>query len=201
MSRYLGPKVRLTRRLGVPIADLPKHTKFGENLTPPGMHGMKRVQRLSEYGVRAREKQRMKAHYSVLEKQFRRYMAAAKKAKGNTAVTLQQLLETRLDNVVRRLGVVRSIWAARQLVSHGHVKLNGKKVDIPSCAVNPNDTITFKEKCHKLLRENMESLAGHNTPAWLEFNPAQLEAKMVAVPVPEQIPFEVDTNKIIEFYR
>ena len=90
-----------------------------------------RTQRLSEYGVRACEKQRMKAHYSVLEKQFRRYMAAAKKAKGNTAVTLQQLLETRLDNVVRRLGVVRSIWAARQLVSHGHVKLNGKKVDIP----------------------------------------------------------------------
>jgi small subunit ribosomal protein S4 len=200
MSRYLGPKVRLSRRLGVPIADLPKHTKFGENLTPPGMHGM-RTQRLSEYGVRAREKQRMKAHYHVLEKQFRRYMAAAKKAKGNTAVTLQQLLETRLDNVVRRLGVVRSIWAARQLVSHGHVKLNGKKVDIPSCAVKPGDTITFKDKCHKLLRESMESLAGHNTPAWLEFNPAQLEAKMVAVPVPEQIPFEIDVNKIIEFYR
>ena len=200
MSRYLGPKVRLSRRLGVPIADLPKHTKFGDNLTPPGMHGM-RTQRLSEYGIRAREKQRMKAHYSVLEKQFRRYMAAAKKAKGNTAVTLQQLLETRLDNVVRRLGVVRSIWAARQLVSHGHVKLNGKKVDIPSCAVTPNDVITFKEKCHKLLRESMESLAGHNTPAWLEFNPAQLEAKMVAVPVPEQIPFEIDANKIIEFYR
>jgi small subunit ribosomal protein S4 len=200
MSRYLGPKVRLSRRLGVPIADLPKHTKFGEGMTPPGMHGM-RTQRLSEYGIRAREKQRMKAHYCVLEKQFRRYMAAAKKAKGNTAVTLQQLLETRLDNVVRRLGVVRSIWAARQLVSHGHVKLNGKKVDIPSCAVNPGDVVTFKDKCHKLLRESMESLAGHNTPAWLEFNPAQLEAKVVAVPVPEQIPFEIDTNKIIEFYR
>jgi small subunit ribosomal protein S4 len=201
MSRYLGPKVRLSRRLGVPIADLPKHTKFGENLVPPGMHGVKRAQRLSEYGVRAREKQRLRAHYNVLEKQFRRYMAVAKKAKGNTAVTLQQLLETRLDNVVRRLGVVRSIWAARQLVSHGHVKVNGKKVDIPSCAVKPGDVLTFKEKCHKLLRENMESLAGHNTPAWLEFNPAQLEAKVVAVPVPEQIPFEIDANKIIEFYR
>ncbi len=143
----------------------------------------------------------MKAHYCVLEKQFRRYMSTAKKAKGNTAITLQQLLETRLDNVVRRLGVVRSIWAARQLVSHGHVKVNGKKVDVPSCAVSPNDVITFKEKCQKLLRENMESLAGHTTPAWLEFNPAQLEAKMVAVPVPEQIPFEIDANKIIEFYR
>src|SRR3954471_11906645 len=165
MSRYLGPKVRLSRRLGVAIADLPKHTKFGETFTAPGMHGA-RSSRLSEYGVRLREKQRMKAHYSVLEKQFRRYMAAAKKAKGNTAVTLKQLLEMRLDNVVRRLGVVRTIWAARQLVSHGHVKMNGKTVDIPSCAIEPGTAITFKDKCHKLLRENMESLAGHQLPAW-----------------------------------
>lgn len=201
MSRYLGPKVRLSRRLGVPIADLPKHTKFGEGMVPPGMHGMKRAQRLSEYGVRAREKQRMKAHYSVLEKQFRRYMTTAKKAKGNTGVTLQQLLEMRLDNVVRRLGVVRSIWAARQLVSHGHVKVNGKKCDVPSAAVDVGSVLTFKEKCVKLLRENMESLAGHAVPAWIEFNPAQLEAKVVATPVPEQIPFEIDVNKIIEFYR
>src|SRR4051812_9861663 len=198
MSRYLGPKVRLSRRLGVAIADLPKHNK--SEFTAPGMHGM-RSPRLSEYGVRMREKQRMKAHYSVLEKQFRRYMATAKKAKGNTAVTLQQLLETRLDNVVRRLGVVRSIWAARQLVSHGHVKVNGKKVDIPSCAIEPGTAITFKDKCHKLLRENMESLAGHQLPAWLEFNPAQLEAKVAALPVPEQIPFEINANLIIEFYR
>src|SRR5664279_4846877 len=170
MSRYLGPKVRLSRRLGVAIADIPKHTKFGDTFVPPGMHGLKRSQRLSEYGVRMREKQRMKAHYSVLEKQFRRYMAAAKKAKGNTAVTLQQLLETRLDNVVRRTGVVRSIWAARQLVSHGHVKVNGKKCDIPSANVEVGTVLTFKEKAVKLLRENMESLSGHQVPAWIEFN-------------------------------
>ena len=198
MSRYLGPKVRLSRRLGVAIADLPKHNKT--EFTAPGMHGL-RSQRLSEYGVRMREKQRMKAHYNVLEKQFRRYMASAKKAKGNTAVTLQQLLEMRLDNVVRRLGVVRSIWEARQLVAHGHVKVNGKKVDIPSFSTEPGVAITFKDKCHKRLRENMESLAGHQLPAWLEFNPAQLEARVAATPVPEQIPFEIDCNKIIEFYR
>ncbi len=129
-----GLKVRLSRRLGVAIADLPKHNKA--EFVAPGMHGA-RSQRLSEYGIRMREKQRLKAHYSVLEKQFRRYMEAAKKAKGNTAVTLQQLLELRLDNVVRRLGVVRSIWAARQLVSHGHVKYqDGKSVDIPSFSVD-----------------------------------------------------------------
>ncbi|MCL2647236.1 MAG: 30S ribosomal protein S4 [Phycisphaerales bacterium] len=199
MSRYLGPKVRLSRRLGVAIADLPKHNKA--EFVAPGMHGGKRTQRLSEYGIRLREKQRVKAHYSVLEKQFRRYMALAKKAKGNTAVTLQQLLETRLDNVVRRLGVVRSVWAARQLVAHGHVKVNGKKVDVPSAAVGVGAVITFREKCHKILRENMESLAGHSVPAWIEFAPAQLEAKVVAIPVPEQIPFEVNANLIVEFYR
>ena len=128
-------------------------------------------------------------------------MAQAKKAKGNTAVTLQQLLETRLDNVVRRLGVVRSIWAARQVVAHGHVRVNGKKLDVASASVSVGDVITFKDKTGKLLRENMESLAGHTVPAWLEFNPAQLEAKVVALPVPEQIPFEINANLIIEFYR
>ena len=198
MSRYLGPKVRLSRRLGVAIADLPKHNK--SEFIAPGMHGF-RNRRLSEYGIRLREKQRMKAHYSVLERQFRRYMATAKKAKGNTAVTLQQLLETRLDNVVRRLGVVRSIWAARQLVSHGQVRINGKRVDIPSYQVAPGETIMFREKIHKLLRENMEGLAGQQVPAWLEFNPAQLEARMAALPSPEQIPFQIDPNRIIEFYR
>lgn len=198
MSRYIGPKVRLSRRLGVAIADLPKHNK--QEFTPPGMHGF-RSQRLSEFGIRQREKQRMRAHYNVLEKQFRRYMSMAKKAKGNTAVTLQQLLETRLDNFVRRLGVVRSVWAARQLVAHGHVRVNGKKVDVPSFAVEPGMVVTFKEKTHKLLRENMEGLAGHQLPAWIEFNPAQMEAKVVAMPVPEQIPFEINANLIIEFYR
>ncbi|NNM85388.1 MAG: 30S ribosomal protein S4 [Phycisphaerales bacterium] len=200
MSRYLGPKVRLSRRLGVAIVDLPKHTKFGTEFTAPGMHGFRKG-RLSEYGIRLREKQRLKAHYSVLEKQFRRYMATAKKAKGNTAVTLQQLLETRLDNVVRRLGVVRSIWAARQLVAHGLVKVNGKKVDIASFQVAPGMTITFKEKIHKILRENMEGLAGHQLPTWMEFNPAAMEARCVALPMPEQIPFEINPNLIIEFYR
>lgn len=198
MSRYTGPKVRLSRRLGIAIADLPKHNK--SEFTAPGMHGA-RSQRLSDYGIRLREKQRMKAHYSVLEKQFRRYMAAAKATKGNTAVTLQQLLETRLDNVCRRLGVVRSIWAARQLVAHGFVKVDGKKVDVPSFHVEPGMTITFKEKFHKQIRENMESIAGHQVPAWLDFNPAQLEAKIAGVPTPETIPFEINANLIIEFYR
>ena len=198
MGRYTGPKVRLSRRVGVPIADLPKHT--GKELILPGMHGF-RGRRNTEYGVRLLEKQKLRYHYCVMEKQFRRYMEQAKKSKGNTANSLIQLLELRLDNVLRRLGVVRSIWAARQVVAHGHVVLNGHKTDIASCQVKPGDTITFKEGIGKLLRENMETSAGHNVPGWLEWNPAQLTSKVKAVPTPEDVPFEVNMNLIIEFYR
>jgi small subunit ribosomal protein S4 len=198
MGRYLGPKVKLSRRVGVPIADIPKHT--AKDLELPGMHGY-RGRRHTEYGVRMTEKQKLRYHYGMLERQFRRTLDAAKKSKGNTASTLSQLLEQRLDNVLRRLGVGRTIWATRQLVAHGHVVVNGTKTDIASYSVVPGQTITFKEGIHKLLRENMEQNAGHNVPPWLEWNPAQLTAKIVALPRPEDVPFEVNMNLIIEFYR
>lgn len=198
MARQTGPKVRLSRRVGVPIADIPKHT--AKELSLPGMHGY-RGRRNTEYGVRLTEKQKLRYHYGVLEKQFRRYLDAAKKSKGNTANTMMQLLELRLDNVIRRLGVGRTIWATRQIVAHGHVLVNGRKTDIASAACKPGDQITFKEGIHKLLRENMELNAGHNVPAWLEWNPAQLTAKVLQNPVPEDVPFEVNMNLIIEFYR
>ena len=114
MARYLGPKVKLSRRVGVPIADIPKHT--AKELQLPGMHGY-RGRRNTEYGVRLNEKQKLRHHYGVLERQFRLYLQKAKKSKGNTANSLSQLLETRLDNVLRRLGVGRTIWATRQIVS------------------------------------------------------------------------------------
>ena len=198
MARYTGPKVKLSRRVGVPIADIPKHT--GKELQIPGMHGY-RGRRNTEYGVRLAEKQKLRYHYGMLEKQFRRFLDIAKKSKGNTGNTLMQLLETRLDNVIRRLGVARTIWAARQIVAHGHVVVNGRKTDIPSFLVEPGMTITFKEGVHKLLRENMEQNAGHNVPNWLEWNPAQLTARVTALPTPEDVPFEVNLNLIIEFYR
>jgi len=198
MGRYTGPKVKLSRRVGVPIADVPKHT--GKELTLPGMHGY-RGRRNTEYGVRLTEKQKLRFHYGMLERQFRRFLTIAKKSKGNTANTMIQILETRLDNVLRRLGVGRTIWAARQLVAHGHVVLNGHKTDIASALVKPGDTVTFKEKIHKVLRENMEQNAGHNVPSWLEWNPAQLEGSIKQLPVPEDVPFEVNMNLIIEFYR
>jgi len=164
------------------------------------MHGY-RGRRNTEYGIRLAEKQKLRYHYCIQERQFRRVLDAAKKSKGNTGNSMLQLLELRLDNVVRRLGVARTIWAARQIVAHGHVIVNGRKTDIASFTVRPGDVITFKEKIHKLLRENMESNAGHNVPGWLEWNPAQLTAKVIALPNPEDVPFEVNMNLIIEFYR
>ena len=198
MARYTGPKVKLSRRVGVPIADIPKHT--AKELTLPGMHGY-RGRRNTEYGVRLIEKQKLRFHYGMLEKQFRRFMTMAKKSKGNTASSMIQLLETRLDNVLRRLGVGRTIWATRQIVCHGHVLVNGVKTDVSSFLVKPGDTITFREGIHKVLRDNMEQNAGHNVPNWLEWNPAQLTAKINALPTPEDVPFEVNMNLIIEFYR
>lgn len=198
MARYTGPKVRLSRRVGVPIADNPKHT--GGDLSLPGMHGY-RGRRNTEYGVRLAEKQKFKFHFGVLEKQFRRFLGIAQRSKGNTGNVVLTLHERRLDNVIRRLGVAKTIWAARQIVAHGHVIVNGKKTDIASYIVEPGTEITFKEKSAKLLRENMEQMAGHNVPAWIQWNPAQLTAKVTAMPTPNDVPFEVNMNLIIEFYR
>ena len=198
MGRYTGPKVRLSRRVGAPIADIPKHT--GGELTLPGMHGY-RGRRNTEYGVRLAEKQKLRYYYGMQEKQFRRFFDMAKKSKGNTASSLMQILEKRLDNVLRRLGVGRTIWATRQIVAHGHVLVDGVKTDIASYLVEPGQVITFREKSHKVLRDNMEQNAGHNVPGWLEWNPAQMTARVVAQPSPEDVPFEVNLNLIIEFYR
>jgi len=199
MATYTGPKVRLSRRVGVPIADNPKHTTKRQ-LTPPGMHGY-RGRRLRDYGIRLVEKQKLRYHYNILEKQFRRTVEEAKSKQGNSGDVLLQLLERRLDNVVRRMGIARTIWAARQMVSHGHILVNGKKLDIPSARLNVGDVITVKTKTQKLARENMESLAGHEVPGWIAFNPSELSGKVAALPTRDQIPFDVNTNLIIEFYR
>ena len=199
MSRYLGPKVKLSRRVGVPIADVPKHTAKRQ-LTSPGVHGF-RGRRPKDYGIRLTEKQKLRYHYNVLEKQFRRYVHEAGRRKGNTGSTLLVLLEQRLDNLTRRAGFVRTIWAARQLVAHGHVTVNGQKVDRPSYSVKPGDTVQIRDRGQKLVRENMESMAGHIVPEWMEVNPAELTVKVLAPPVPDQIPFDVNTNLIVEFYR
>lgn len=200
MARYVGPKLKLSRRVGVPIADVPKHTASERIRTPPGVHGY-RGRRLRDYGVRLNEKQKVRFHYCVQERQFRRYMAEAARQPGNTGAVLLQLLERRLDNVIRRAGLARTIWAARQLVVHGHVLVSGRKTDRPSFSVSVGDVVTIKPKSQKLAREAMESLAGHEVPGWLDLNPAELTLRVVALPAPDQIPFDVNPNLIVEFYR
>lgn len=200
MARYVGPKVRLSRRVGVPIADIPKHTANERIRTPAGVHGF-RGRRLRDYGVRLNEKQKVRYHYSVLERQFRRYVAEASRRPGNTGAVLMQILERRLDNVIRRAGLARTIWAARQMVAHGHVFVNGRRTDRPSYEVDVGDTITLKPRAQKLARDAMESLAGHEVPGWLELNPSELTLRVLATPVMDQIPFDVNPNLIVEFYR
>ena len=153
------------------------------------------------YGIRKDEKQKLRYHYSVLERQFRRYMGEASRSRGNTGEALMQLLERRLDNTLRRAGLARTIWMARQFVAHGLVLVNGRKVDRPSYSVSPGEVITIKPKVHKVIRETMESLAGHAVPGWIEVNPAELTVRVLAVPTSHDIPFDVNTNLIIEFYR
>jgi small subunit ribosomal protein S4 len=164
------------------------------------MHGF-RGRRLRDYGLRLNEKQKVRHYYSVLEKQFRRYLAEAQRLPGNTGANLMRLLELRLDNAVRRTGVARTVWAARQMVAHGHVRVNGKKVDRPSYALKVGDVITFKEKVHSLIRDNMESIVGHIVPEWIDMNPGELTARIVAEPAADQVPLEVNPNLIVEFYR
>lgn len=199
MARYLGPKVKLSRRVGVPIADIPKHTAKRQ-MTAPGMHGF-RGRRPKDFGVRLTEKQKLRYHYSVMERQFRRYVDEASRSKGNTGEMLMQLLERRLDNALRRAGFVRTIWAARQMVVHGHVLVNGRKVDRPSFSVRIGDVVTLKPRITALARENMESLSGHTVPGWMDVNPADLSVRIIAMPTMDQTPVEVNTNLIVEFYR
>ena len=199
MARYTGPKVKLSRRVGAPIADNPKHTTKRQ-LVFPGMHGF-RGRRLRAYGISLNEKQKVKYHYCVMEAQFRRVLAEAGRRPGNTGDVLLQLLERRLDNAVRRSGLARTIWASRQLVVHGHVKVNGKKVDRPSYLLKVGDVVTVREKVQKLAKESMESLPGHEIADWLEFNPSELSVRVVGLPTTDQIPFDCNPNLIVEFYR
>jgi small subunit ribosomal protein S4 len=200
MAHYIGPKLKLSRRVGVAVADIPKHTASDRLRQPPGMHGG-RGRRVRDYGIRLTEKQKLRFHYAVAEKQFLRYLDEASRATGNTGEVLLQLLERRLDNVVRRAGLARTIWAARQMVAHGHVSVNGRRTDRPSFLVDVGDVVTLRERAQKLARENMESLAGHETPGWLDLNPAELAVRVLAIPAPDQVPFDVNPNLIVELYR
>ncbi len=197
MARYTGPKRRLSRREGLPLTT--KDVKAMEKgALPPGQHGMKRARKLSEYGVQLREKQKAKRLFGLMEKQFRGYFDKAAKVKGATGLELLRFLETRLDNVVYKLGFITSRAGARQFVSHGHVLVDGKKLNIPSYKVKIGQTVAI----HSKLVDNIQvkkSLENSETlPEWLERKATV--GKVLRLPERAEMEQSVDEQLIVEFY-
>jgi small subunit ribosomal protein S4 len=201
MGRYTGPKLKKSKRVRAPISDTTKHMK-AELESGPGVHGARRRGKSTIYGDRLREKQKLAFFYHVGDRQFQRYMAEAERVKTNTAHKLNELLERRLDNVVRRAALARTIWQARQLVAHGHVQVNGKRVDRPSYQVDTGDVITFRPKKKESLKAMAESADTNSiVPSWIEVNREELSVKVTRLPTPEEIfrPFETNLQLVVEF--
>jgi small subunit ribosomal protein S4 len=197
MARYTGPKDRLSRREGFDLFG--KGAKLTRLAVPPGVHGPKGLRTSSQYGRQLREKQKVKRLYGVLEKQFRNYVQEALKSRGNTGERLIQLLESRLDNVIYRLGFVPTRPAARQLVSHRHVLVNGKKVNIPSYRVRPGETIGITAKGLSVPAvKAMFEIKDFKLPSWLEKKAAV--GKVVSQPKAEDIVEPISVQDIVEFY-
>ena len=201
MARYTGPKTKISRRFGVPIFG-PAKAMERKNY-PPGMHGPKGSRRKqSEYAIALAEKQKLRYQYGLLERQFRRYFQIALTRRGITGETLLQLLETRLDNVVFRLGFANSRNAARQMVSHGHVSVNGRKVDVASYTVRPNDEVTIKDKpgSRRLAARHLELTQIAPIPDWLVVDKEGYSGKVARIPTREEIAPIVNEQLIVELY-
>jgi len=199
MAKYIGPKSKIARKIGEPIFGPDKH--FERKNYPPGMHGInKKRKKTSEYGIQLKEKQKAKYTYGVLERQFRKTFDKATSSKGVTGEVLLQLLESRLDNVVFRLGIAPTRAAARQLVSHKHIIVNGEVVNVPSFRLKPGDIIGVREKSKSLQAIN-ESLAGVSTKAaWLEWDEDKMAGKFLNVPERTEIPENIKEQLIVELY-
>jgi len=194
MARYTGPKHRLARLEGVNILEKTSNSLERRLNIIPGIHGKRGRRKVSEYGLQLREKQKLKRIYGLLEKQFRKYVSQAQKSKANTENILVELLESRLDNMVYRAGLAKSRTHARQLVSHGHALVNGKKINIPSYAVKEGDEIALDAKMIKFVEEKEDY-------ATLPFILREKNsAKLVRMPKSEEVPNPVDYQLVIEFY-
>jgi small subunit ribosomal protein S4 len=212
MARYRGAVCRICRREGVKLflkgercyarGKCPVDRPVNPRNYPPGHHGLRRRFRVSDYGVRLREKQKLRKTYGVLEKQFRRYFGLASRQKGVTGENLLRLLEMRLDSVVYRLGFTAARGTARQLVRHGLFTVNGRPVNIPSFQVKPGDVVAAGERAMHAepVRYGLEYNAGKLLPDWLEFDPKKGEGRIVGLPTREQVPAPVDEHLVVEFY-
>ncbi len=206
MARYAGPSCKLCRREGLKLYLKGDRCYTGKcaidrRSYAPGQHGQLR-KKTSEYGIQLREKQKARRLYGVLEKQFRNYFKEANRQPGVTGENLLRLLERRLDNVIYRLGLGASRDEARQLVTHGHFEVNGRKVNIPSYLVKVGDEITVREKSTKSsrIKELMERAGEKTSPAWLEYDAEQAKARVVALPSREQLDVPIEEHLIVELY-
>lgn len=197
--KYNGPKVKISRKIGIQIT--PKATKVvAKKNYKPGQHGpSKRRGKLSDYGKQLLEKQRLRLQYNISEKQMRKYYSKAVHTTGNTGDILMQLLERRLDAVVLRSGMARTIYAARQYVGHGHVLVNGRPVRVPSYDVKPGDLVSIKEKSQKL-ECFQDSIRTSKAPEYLEVSKTDFSSKYVHVPAREDIPVECEIPLVVEYY-
>ena len=201
MARYTGPKTKVSRRYGVLLAGSPR--AFEHKAYPPGQHGPKGSRRkISEYGTALAEKQKLRFQYGVLERQFRRYFETALKTRGVTGLILLQLLETRLDNVVYRMGFAKTRSGARQMVSHGHVTLNGRKTDISSANLKVGDVVAVRAKdgSKRLAQRGLDQTQIVGPPDWLLVDKEALSGKVVRIPTREEINPVVNEQLVVELY-
>jgi len=209
MARYAGPACRLCRREGMKLF-LKGERCYAEkcaiekrNVPPGSQQGRRRrASKVMGYGLQLREKQKVKRTYGVLESQFRRYFAEAERRRGITGQTLLQLLERRLDNVVYRLGLATSRPQARQLVRHGHFRVNGKRVNVPSYSLKAGDAVSVRERSSKKtsILYAMEEVKGRGIPEWLEFDASSITGRVASLPTREQINLPVQEQLIVELY-
>jgi len=201
MARYTGPKTKISRRYNVLISGSAK--AFERKNYPPGQHGPKGSRRkLSDYAVALAEKQKLRHQYGVLERQFRRYFQTASNRRGVTGEILLQLLETRLDNVIYRMGFSKTLRGARQLVSHGHVKVNGRKLSVASANLRPGDKVNIKERAQskRLVAKGIEQTQIVTVPDWLLVDKETLSGSVVRIPSREEINPIVNEQLVVELY-
>lgn len=198
MARYTGPKFKLSRRVGISLSGTGKELK---RPFPPGQHGPNQRRKMSNYGMQLQEKQKLRHMYGLGEKQFRTLFDKAQHMKGIAGENFMFLLESRLDNLVYRLGFSNSRAGARQLVAHGHVTVNGKKVDIASYAVTPGDVIGLRERSRSLsaIKDAMANRV--HLPAYIEFDESAMEGKYIRLPERAELSQDIDEKQIVEFYN
>ncbi len=203
MGRYRGPMIKLCRREGVNLVETVKAGRYLEKRTyPPGQHGNKRRRKPSDYGIRLREKQKLRFIYNVSEKQFRRLFDEAVKHEDATGTVFLQLLESRLDNVVFRLGIASTRRQSRQFVAHKHILVNDKRINVPSYRVKQGDEISVAQRSHNnaFIKANVEAKRRQKPSPWLEFDFDSLKGKFLNLPAREDVSLSINELMVIEYY-